>query len=358
MMQSSPSLTSGLITLFGSGETSASGRKTWEWLFRHTTGTPSVAILETPAGFQPNSYQVAYRVKEFLETRLKNYHPQIEIIPARARESIFTPERADLLTPMFTADTLFLGAGSPTYAARQLEGSLAWDVLETRHQQGANVILASAAILAANFFTLPVYEIYKVGEILHWLTGLDFFSKFGLSAVFIPHWNNNDGGTELDTSRCFMGQERWNQLKTLLPKNTPIAGLDEHTSLILNPVKRTAKVYGIGNLTVEMYHNTQIYPSGSTISFTELGTFPDSSPEKKLAYSPRQEVLSLIAAARFQDGTPKIPEKVTRLIEARTNARKNKDWHGADKLRDELLTLGWTVKDTPDGPVVTSLEET
>lgn len=356
-MQSSFPSTPGLITLFGSGETSTSGRKTWEWLFRQTTGTCTVAILETPAGFQPNSHLVAYRVQEFLETRLKNHKPQIELVPARARETAFSPERAEVLTPMFTAEMLFLGAGSPTYAARQLEGSLAWDVLETRHQQGAHVIFASAAILAASFFTLPVYEIYKVGEPLHWLTGLDFFSKFGLSAVFVPHWNNNDGGTELDTSRCFMGQVRWNQLKTLLPKNTPVVGLDEHTSLILNPVTRTAKVYGNGNLTVERDQQTNLYPAESTVSFAELGTFPDDTSEKQLAYTPRQEVLDLIAAAQPAPGAPTLPEQVTRLVEVRANARKQKDWNGADRLRDELLTLGWTVKDTPDGPVVTRVED-
>lgn len=357
-MLSSPPFTPGLITLFGSGETSTSGRKTWEWLFRHASPTQSVAILETPAGFQPNSDLVAYRVKEFLEARLKNYHPKIDIVPARARETTFSPDRADVLASMLTTDTLFLGAGSPTYAARQLEDSLAWDILETRNHQGANVIFASAAVLAASFFTLPVYEIYKVGEPLHWLTGLDFFSKFGLSAVFIPHWNNNDGGTELDTSRCFMGQERWHQLKTLLPKNTPVVGIDEHTSLILNPGTRTAKVYGTGNLTVEMYQQTNTYPAGSTISFAELGTISDFASDKEFSYAPRKEVLDLIAAAQMDAGSPAIPEQVTRLVEARTNARKQKDWSGADKIRDELLALGWVVRDTADGPVVSPVEDT
>jgi hypothetical protein len=28
---------------------------------------------------------------------------------------------------------------------------------------------------------------------------------------FIPHWNNAEGGIDLDTSRCFVGLDRFNQ---------------------------------------------------------------------------------------------------------------------------------------------------
>ena len=344
----------GQVILFGSGETSTSGRKTWEWLFRQTLARPQIAVLETPAGFQPNSRLVAQRVQEYLETRLKNHTPQVELIPARERGTTFSPDQADLLTPLCTADVLFMGAGSPTYAARQLEGSLAWEIVETRAHQGASIVLASAAILAASFFTLPVYEIYKVGEPLHWLTGLDFFSKLGLSAVFIPHWNNNDGGTELDTSHCFMGQARWERLKTLLPKGIPVVGIDEHTSLVLDPTNQTATVFGTGGVTVENETNTVTYASGARLSFRELGTLPETTPsEEPLTYAPRQEILDLIHAAQATR-TPKespLPEDVTRLMAARANARQQKDWQGADRLRDELLSLGWAVQDTPSGPI-------
>ncbi|GAB4578228.1 MAG: hypothetical protein Fur0022_09620 [Anaerolineales bacterium] len=341
----------GYITLFGSGETSTSGQKTWDWLFRQKTAPPHVAILETPAGFQPNSFLVAQRVQEALISRLKNYTPTVDIVPARARGTDFDPDRADLLHPLLTADTLFMGAGSPTYAARQLEGSLAWDLLETRHCLGADVIFASAAILAASFFTLPVYEIYKVGEPLHWLTGLDFFSKFGLSAIFIPHWNNNDGGIELDTSRCFMGQARWTELKALLPKGTPVVGIDEHTSLILNPKSRTATVFGTGNVTLENDETTRSYSAGATIHFDELGTFSHSFGEKKPAFQPRPHTLEMIASAQNSTTKLEVPPQVIQLMEKRKFARQNQDWAGADQIRNELLSMGWMIQDTPNGPI-------
>jgi len=40
---------------------------------------------------------------------------------------------------------------------------------------------------------------------------------------------------------------------------------------------------------------------------------------------------------------------VVRLADERNAARKAKDWKSSDRLRDEILALGWIVKDTPQG---------
>jgi cysteinyl-tRNA synthetase len=44
-----------------------------------------------------------------------------------------------------------------------------------------------------------------------------------------------------------------------------------------------------------------------------------------------------------------IPPDVQALVDARSRARASKDWAGSDRLRDEILALGYTVKDTRDG---------
>jgi len=44
-----------------------------------------------------------------------------------------------------------------------------------------------------------------------------------------------------------------------------------------------------------------------------------------------------------------VPEDVAKLAARRAEARANKDWSASDALRDELLALGWQVKDTKDG---------
>ena len=38
------------------------------------------------------------------------------------------------------------------------------------------------------------------------------------------------------------------------------------------------------------------------------------------------------------------------ILKAREEARKNKDWAEADRLRDQITRLGWTLQDTPKGP--------
>jgi cysteinyl-tRNA synthetase len=39
-------------------------------------------------------------------------------------------------------------------------------------------------------------------------------------------------------------------------------------------------------------------------------------------------------------------------VAEREEARREKDWATADRLRDELHDEGWSVEDTPEGPIV------
>jgi len=55
--------------------------------------------------------------------------------------------------------------------------------------------------------------------------------------------------------------------------------------------------------------------------------------------------LSLDQVGKAQE----IPPEVQKLVDARGRARASKDWSGSDRLRDEILALGYTVKDTRDG---------
>ena len=48
-----------------------------------------------------------------------------------------------------------------------------------------------------------------------------------------------------------------------------------------------------------------------------------------------------------------IPADVQSLVDAHNTARTNKDWSKSDELRKELESLGYEVKDTPDGTKVT-----
>jgi len=368
----------GPIILFGSGETSASGRKVFDAVLQDLRPSPNVALLETPAGFELNSAQVIARVAEFLEHRLQNYKPQITIVPARKRGTDHSPDDPDISAPLLQADLIFMGPGSPSYAVRQLKDSIAWYNTLARHRLGAAIALASAAVIAVSNQALPIYEIYKVGEDLHWKPGLDLFGYYGLQLVFVPHWNNNEGGSYLDTSRCFMGQPRFERMMELLPGQMTVVGIDEHTALIMDPAQACCHVVGRGGVTI--IHTGPVhsdattsqdlvdagldkvvrirsghihqFQSGESFELKRIGMFKQANFEEILPREIWQQAQSLAVA---QPSVVEIPDEVSDLVKSRQAARASKDWEKADVLREQVQALGWQVLDTPYGSEVTPL---
>ena len=200
-------MTIGQIAFLGSGETSLAGGRIFKSLAKKINDPIRIALMETPAGFELNSAQVVGKVGEFMKTRLQNYKPVVDVIPARKKGSAFSPDDPEIVKPLLYANMIFMGPGSPTFAIRQLKDSLAWDVIRARHGLGATLIFASAATISISAHALPVYEIYKVGQDVHVVDGLNLFADFGEHLSFMPHWNNAEGGADLDTSRCFVGME-------------------------------------------------------------------------------------------------------------------------------------------------------
>lgn len=47
-----------------------------------------------------------------------------------------------------------------------------------------------------------------------------------------------------------------------------------------------------------------------------------------------------------------LPEDVQKLVEERNNARANKNWAESDRIRDILVSMGYTVKDSKEGTIV------
>lgn len=339
----------GCVALVGSGETSASGGRIFEQLARRLAIPLPIAVLETPAGFEPNSAQVAGRVAEALRSRLQNYAPEIAILPARKRDSAWSTDDPALAKLLWHADLILLGPGSPTYAVRHLDESLVWHTVLARHRLGAALALASASVIAASALALPVYEIYKVGADPFWHKGLNLFEPFGLSLVFIPHWNNNDGGVDLDTSRCYLGRARFGELLAMLPPQMTVVGIDEHTGLIVDPQAATCQVLGRGGVTVVKAGHEQTFDHGETFSAHELGPFhhpasPDGIPAA---------VWDHVRAARVQaDPAVGVPLEVLLLVEQRQQQRRMRNWPAADELRLRIVAMGWQVEDTADGPLV------
>lgn len=261
----------GRVALFGSGETARVGRRVHELLLTEYTRPVSVAVVETPAGFQPNVATLSNKVRHFFEHNLQNFDPTVRVVPARRRGD--GPHGADdpaVVASLGEACYVFAGAGSPTYAVTHLGGTHLWRAIGERLDAGATLALASAMALAVGAHTLPVYEIFKVGTDLHWTRGLNLLADRGLELTIVPHWNNAEGGADLDTSRCYMGIDRFTCLREQLPTTTTILGIDEHTACVLDLTAGEATVHGTGGATILTGPDEVVYAAGASFPIAAL----------------------------------------------------------------------------------------
>lgn len=351
-------MTPGTVTLFGSGETSGVGGRVFDALAHRITAPLHISVLETPAGFEANAGRVAGRVSDFLVTRLQNDHPRLSQVAARKKGTPNSPDAPEVVAPLYESNLIFLGPGSPTYTVRQLQDSLAWHILQARHRLGASLVFASAATIASGSPALPVYEIFKVGEDPHWKPGLDFWAPFGLALVVIPHWNNQDGGAELDTSRCFMGRTRFEELLALLPAGKTLLGIDETTALTIDFETGACHVTGQGSAHLLRGGQTQEYPAGSDFPIHALGDYrPLPAPEIGLPPEIWHRAMQTHRAMQEQEPEQAaIPRELQPLVEAREDARRQRDWSRADQIRGQIAALGWRVTDSPSGPRLQPIE--
>lgn len=250
----------------GSGETSPTMVKTHRELLARLGPPPVPAVvLDTPYGFQSNAADLAGRAVEYFRESVG--HP-IEV--AQFRSAGADPLAYEtMLTRLRAARYVFSGPGSPSYALRQWRGTLVPSVLSEKLRTGGCITFASAAALTLGVATLPVYEIYKAGEELHWLDGLDLLGEVGLRAAVVPHYNNAEGGTH-DTRFCYLGEERLARMEAMLPEGAFVLGVDEHTALVLDLDAGTATVAGLGAVTVRSGGVSAEVPAGTSVPLREL----------------------------------------------------------------------------------------
>lgn len=392
--------TTGTLTLIGSGEMTPGMARAHRFVMGRIDGKVRPAFLDTPAGFELNHQGIAAKAVDYFREQF-DLPLEIASFPNAASATPLTMERA--MRTLRRANYIFAGPGSPTYAVRNLRNTPVFETIVAKLGAGAHVAFASAAVLSLSRFTIPVYEIYKVGEDPRWTEGLDLLGRFGFDLALVPHWNNASGGNH-DTTRCFIGQPRFDRLRAALPPETVVLGVDEYTACTLCFDEQVCEVFGAGSVTVLRADGERTFTAGQRFPFEwlhqpghahEHGAFEheatytafraaldeDADPAHALgllhglmeqtrrdraagasaAESGQVELMiremtaSLAEWLERREQAPRSDPDVTvapfveALIDVRRNLRAAKQWAAADQLRDALTRLGIALEDTPQG---------
>jgi cyanophycinase-like exopeptidase len=386
-----------ILTILGSGETSPTMVTPHQRTFARLGADVRAVLLDSPYGFQENADELSEKAQQFFRESVGR---EVEAVTFRSAPPRDPAAHAREMARLRAADWVFAGPGSPSYALRTWAGSAVADALHARLAEGGAVTFASAAALTLGLVTIPVYEVYKVGEDPHWLDGLDVVGRAtGLRAAVVPHWNNAEGGTH-DTRFCWQGERRLKVLESLLPDDTFVLGVDEHTGLVIDLDSGACEVVGRGTVVVRVQGDEWVVPAGETISLEQIaehgksaGTAAPVAPAAPAAADEADpfaamatqahaaigagdlggaialilgldrdarsaeqhtEVQSLLASAAAHAGqavdvTESVRPLVDLVLELRAQARAEKRWAESDTIRDGLAAAGIEVRDTPDG---------
>ena len=376
------------IVVMGSGETSPTMVTPHRHMISELKSAKSAVlnVLDTPFGFQENAEILTSKLTEYFEISVG--HP-VGVISLR-NTHVNSAELAKAVNTIRDSDWLFAGPGSPSYALK------VWRELGiTPHfnevLSSGTLTFASAAALTVGSHTIPVYEMYKVGEDPHWLEGLNLLEHHtGMSAAVVPHFDNTEGANH-DTRFCYIGEQRLRVLESMLPSETFIIGVDGHTGVSFDLDTRVASVFGLGQMTIRHHGESWIVNSGETATFEEIIAHTGSAivqekPAQLFKVDLRQveellesgEVnaavealldldeldrdiqtrvavhslitrLGNIAASPRVDLMSVVGPYIDALLQARQAARGAGRWDDADAIRNRLMELKVTIKDSEGG---------
>ena len=259
-----------ILAIMGSGETAPTMVTTHRRLTSLLPSPVKAVVLDTPYGFQENAPELATKAVEYFKTSIN-----VDLVVAglvRLHDTHIAADPVAIergLRALSDADYIFAGPGSPTYALRQWAGSSVARIMIDKLTNGGIVTFASAAALTLGKATVPVYEVYKVGQDVQALDGLDILAAIGVNAAISPHYDNTEGANH-DTRFCYLGEARLQMFESLLDPDTYVLGVDEHTGLIIDIDAATATVVGNSNVTIRLRSESFVYPTGSVIPLSLL----------------------------------------------------------------------------------------
>jgi peptidase E len=355
----------------GSGELTATMVEVHKGLLARGTGMPKATFLDTPAGFQLNVDQISQKAIEYFRAHVQQ---PLSIASFKSSRQVSDFEAEQAFHILRESDYVLIGPGSPTYALRQWMDSPVPEILIQRIKDGGCLVAASAAALTVGRFTMPVYEIYKVGQDVHWLDGMDILGHLGFNLVVVPHWNNAEGGTH-DTRFCFMGEPRFRKLEALLPEDVSILGLDEHTACVMDLARGEAEIKGIGTVILRRSDGEASFEAGKRFSLDIFrggdaeGIWKTIEPEATAAvkksetkvnsFWDRVHALDSSFRRALENNNPRQSTnallELDRIVWQAQQDLENEEFitQARDTLRELLVLLGNRLADTPEDKKIT-----
>jgi cyanophycinase-like exopeptidase len=388
------------LVIMGSGETTPGMLGVHREIFDGLPERPQCRLMDSPFAFQENADELVERIAGYFGESLGRAVTRVTL-PADADE--LTLERA--LVEVRAADWVFAGPGSPSYARRCWAGTAVPEALADVVSPGraGALVFASAAAVTLGDWSLPVYEVYKVGADPHWEPGLGLMSRIlGWRCAVVPHYDNREGGTH-DTRFCYMGGRRLSRIEPELD-GAFILGVDEHTALLLDLDARTASVAGRGGVTLRVRGVEHVLPTGTQLAIdeleqrvrdlasgatgepvsdamagsqappqpaaTEAAAAADPAAAQEGSASPAELAATVLAGlpdgtARERAALVELAERaeeaslrhsrglasqlVQALVDARSGSRQAGDWEASDRIREILVEVGVEVRDSKEG---------
>ncbi|MEO8897444.1 MAG: hypothetical protein ABI352_07635 [Candidatus Dormibacter sp.] len=277
-----------VLAIMGSGETAPTMTSVHADLLRRAGGAAGrPVILDTPYGFQENADDIAARSVAYFRDSVGS---DVVVATFRNAETATALHYEQMCARLARADWVFAGPGSPSYAVRQWAATRVPELLAEKLRTGGVVVFASAAAVTLGEVGVPVYEIYKVGEAVRWIPGLDLLRETGLRAAVIPHYSNAEGGTH-DTRYCYLGERRLRMLEATLPEGCDILGVDEHTAAVIDIEARTLSVFGRGRVTWRRDGVERHWRTGDVVALDSVAAGDDSG-RRQLSGNPAPEAVA------------------------------------------------------------------
>ena len=340
-----------LLAVLGSGETAPTMIKPHRQIFERLGPEPGPAVLlDTTYGFQANADDISARAVEYFAASVGQ---PVEVAELRDRGAD-PVRRQEALAKVAAARWVFAGPGSPSYALRQWDGGEIPDLLADKLDHGGCVLFSSAAALTLGRYTVPVYEIYKVGVDPEWLEGLNLVKFLGPEVAVIPHFDNAEGGNH-DTRFCYLGERRLELLESQMGPDGWVLGIDEHTAAVFDLDDATVSVLGNGVVTVRRGGRSTTVKSGETLPIRALVELAFSDKGTAVAAPPPASPSPAPAAGSTPPGAPTAFHAEIRRLETEFDAAiSGRDVDGAVRALLELddTVVAWagdtTQTDAPD----------